>query len=58
MRVKELIEKLKELDPELEARIWDENWGDHIPIDKVCVFGGYLTLECDVKAFEREGYND
>ncbi len=54
MTIKELIEKLKELDPELEVRVWDENWADHIPVDKVCEFGGYLTLECDVEADDEE----
>ncbi len=50
MTVKELVEKLKELDPEIEARVWDLGWGDNVPITDLDVYRNYVVLECHVPA--------
>ncbi len=50
MTVNELVEKLKDLDPELEARVWDLGWGDNVPITDLDVHSNHVVLECHTLA--------
>ena len=54
MLVRELIEKLEKLNPELEARIWDQGWGDHVPVCKLEVCVNHVILECNISSDDRD----
>ena len=59
MKVRELRELLAWHDQELEVRIWDQGWGDHVPVSEVNAYTNYVIVENTVLAEDRErGDND